>query len=360
MVIVNDILDFSKIEAGKLAIEPVPFDLPEAVREVVDLLGPEAEKRHLTLATQLADGVPAATIGDPGRIRQVLLNLAGNAVKFTQEGQVTIEVGCRERSATEALIVVAVHDTGIGIPAETLGRLFQRFSQADAATTRKYGGTGLGLAISRRLVELMGGQIGVESKIGKGSTFWFTVPLRLAASNDARVAQATPSTAAQASRLRPADRGAVTPRLSAVPAQQVRLLLAEDNVVNQRVACRMLEKLGFRVDVVANGAEAVAAIGRIPYDLVFMDCQMPEMDGYQATQAIRRSETPDRHLPVIALTAAAMQGDRQRCLDAGMDDYLAKPVTRAALVETLQRWLDGHPANPLAAGSTVSGGPSAA
>ncbi|MFN8635111.1 MAG: PAS domain S-box protein [Chloroflexota bacterium] len=335
LVVVNDILDFSKVEAGQLSIEPIPFNLPEAVHEVVELLGPEVERHQISLALSIAPDVPRRVIGDVGRIRQVLLNLASNAVKFTEHGRVELRVTRGEgRGAREdvypsplvprpsPLVTFAVRDTGIGIPDEKMGRLFRPFSQADASTTRKYGGTGLGLAISKRLVELMGGTIGVESTAGEGSRFWFTLPLAIDAS---------------------AERA--QPRSDALPTlvmsdRQLRVLLAEDNVVNQRVAVRMLEKLGLRVDVVANGLEAVEATGRAPYDLVLMDCQMPEMDGFEATEAIRRREMGGMHVPIVAMTAAAMQGDRERCIAAGMDDYLTKPVARPMLISTLTRWLD--------------------
>jgi CheY-like chemotaxis protein len=270
----------------------------------------------------------------------VLLNLAANAVKFTQEGRVTIDVTCGAPRDDRTEIVVSVQDTGIGIPPEKLGRLFQRFSQADASTTRKYGGTGLGLAISKRLVELMGGTIGVESTVGQGSRFWFSVPLR---PTQSRAPTGTDATA-------PQDRMAAPPTPTG-HALQVRVLLAEDNIVNQRVATRMLEKLGYRVDVAANGLEAVEAVKRAPYDLILMDCQMPEMDGYEATAAIRRAERPGCRIPIVAMTAAAMPGDREQCLAAGMDDYLAKPVTSQVLAATLDVWLPRR--TELASGSAL-------
>jgi signal transduction histidine kinase/CheY-like chemotaxis protein len=326
LVIMNDILDFSKIEAGRLTIEPVSFDLPEAMQNVVDLLGPGAESRGLRLMATLASDVPRYVIGDPGRIRQVLLNLTGNAVKFTHEGQITIELTCRQHDARRALIEVAVRDTGIGISLVEQTRLFQQFTQADASTTRKYGGTGLGLVISKRLVELMGGEIGVRSMPGQGSTFWFAVPLPIDSElHPAGPPQATISTVRAAALDRSAQVGG-------------RVLLAEDNIVNQRVAVRILEKLGYCIDIAANGREAIEAFRRIPYDLILMDCQMPELDGFAATEAIRRGEAPGEHVPIIAMTAGAMQGDRERCIAAGMDDYLPKPVTLDRLITTIDRW----------------------
>jgi len=331
LVIVNDILDFSKIEAGRLTIESMPLDFREVIQDVVDLLRPGAENRGLGLEVILDPDLPRSVVGDAGRIRQVLLNLAGNAVKFTHHGQVTIEVTCRRRGARGVRLDVAVRDTGIGIAPEVQGRLFQLFSQADGSTTRRYGGTGLGLIISKRLVELMGGVIGVRSKPGQGSTFWFRLPLRIAeqAGPLEPVPVAMPT-------ITNTTRGLV---LHEPTSARLRVLLAEDNTVNQRVASRMLQKLGCRVEVVANGLEAVEEIRHGPYDLILMDCQMPEMDGFAATETIRRDEGPDQHVPIIAMTAGAMPGDRERCIAAGMDGYLPKPVTPDRLADTIARWL---------------------
>jgi PAS domain S-box-containing protein len=336
MVIVNDILDLSKIEAGQMTIEPISFDLPETLREVVDLLGQGAERRGLRLMTTLAAGLPRHLIGDPGRIRQILLNLVGNAIKFTHEGQVTIEVTSRRRDPETVLIDVSVRDTGIGISLDEQERLFQRFTQADTSTTRKYGGTGLGLIISKRLVELMGGEIGVQSTPGQGSTFWFSVPLPV----DAQAPTGLPETSLTETVSQTVNGMAARER--STPSGG-RVLLAEDNVANQRVAALMLERLGCRVDVVANGLEAIEAVSRVPYDLVLMDCQMPELDGFAATEVIRRREALGEHVPIIAMTAGVMPGDQERCITAGMDDYLPKPVTFSRLGTTIDRWLR-HPA----------------
>jgi CheY-like chemotaxis protein len=361
--IVNDILDFSRIAAGQLPIEPRPFELPAAIREIADLLGPDADARGLTLLTMLAPDLPARVVGDAGRVRQVLRNLLGNAIKFTHQGQITIEASCRERSAAEARILVAIRDTGIGIPADKLDQLFEHFSQADTSSTRRYGGTGLGLAITRRLVELMGGEIGVESEEGVGSTFWFSLPFRTEPPREAPTSEslATPVTEGVAHAPAPAASvpapapSAPAPAPAATPARQRRVLLAEDNPVSQRVAARMLEKIGCRVDVATTGQEAVDALARAPYDLVLIDCQMPELDGYAATEAIRRAEPAGRRVPVVG-TSMGPADDRERCLAAGMDDCLTRPVTLAALAALAERWLGAAwperaaaPGNPTAA-----------
>ncbi|MCK6555162.1 ATP-binding protein [Candidatus Binatia bacterium] len=351
LTIVNDILDFSKIEAGRIELEHVDFDLRSTVDDVIDLLAGQARGKGLRLSASAAQGIPALVRGDPGRVRQILLNLIGNAVKFTNSGSVSVEVGVnpaasdRERPATKddqpppagdtprpaagVAIRFTVRDTGIGISPEAQQRLFQSFSQADASTTRKYGGTGLGLAISRRLAELMGGSVGVDSVVGKGSTFWFTVPFEPPANAQRPQAHSRPTRGERSDPI-----GTTTEALLSS-----RILVAEDNAVNQKLTVRMLEKLGYRADVVANGIEAVEAIGRISYALVLMDCHMPEMDGFQATAEIRRRQGTDRCIPIVALTASAMQGDRDICIAAGMDDYLSKPVRLADLDECLRRWL---------------------
>jgi signal transduction histidine kinase/CheY-like chemotaxis protein len=461
LVIINDILDFSKIEAAKLDLEIIDFELHTAIEDVLEILAEQAHAKGLDIATLVHADVPRWVAGDPGRLRQVLRNLIGNAVKFTDTGEIVVDVTLAEATAHDALIRFAIADTGIGIPPEAQDRLFQAFSQMDGSTTRKYGGTGLGLAIAKQLTVRMGGDIGVESTPGHGSTFWFTVwfpirpvpshaksraPLRglrilcvddnattrmlvetqlntwgiqvdcvgdgpgaLAllqmAHRDARpydlamldqqmsgmdgialarairadptlvdvrlvllapVGQRGYQTEAQrvgfgASLMKPIRHAqlydciaTVTGRAAATTAAQrvtcqrladvqahrrARVLIAEDNVMNQKVAVRMLEKLGCRVDVVANGLEAVDALARIAYDCIFMDCQMPEMDGFEATAAIRAHETQSgRHVPIIAMTANAMQGDRKRCLDAGMDDYVSKPVQSEKLEAMLQKW----------------------
>jgi signal transduction histidine kinase/DNA-binding response OmpR family regulator len=461
LTIINDILDFSKIEAGRLDLEAVDFDLPLVIDEALELLAERAQAKGLELGCVNLPDVPRIVTGDPGRLRQILLNLVGNAIKFTHEGGVSVRVSRPGCVGPRTTLRFEVADTGIGISAHGRARLFEPFSQADTSTTRKYGGTGLGLAICKRLSEAMGGAIGVDSEPGRGTTLWFTVEvavtaesasapspsqtlcgrrvlvvddqplgrrilreqlgawgitveeaadgpsalsqLRAAAATGVRhdavlldmqmpgmdglqlavAIEADPSlggaplvmlssggqtglaAAARAAgiatyltkpvrptRLREAlaralghlhDRPSPAPREPVLPADtpapRRRILVAEDNRVNQKVATRLLEKAGHHVDVVANGREAVAALDGVAYDLVFMDCQMPDMDGFEATRAIRAEEagTP-RHIPIVALTANAMQGDRERCLAAGMDDYIAKPVTAQTLAAALERW----------------------
>jgi two-component system sensor histidine kinase/response regulator len=438
LTILNDILDFSKIEAGKLLIESAPFDLESMVGEVTDLLAPRAAEKGIELALRWAPETPRALTGDGVRLRQVLLNLAGNAVKFTPQGHVLIQVACLERTADSALIRVAVEDTGIGISEEAQRQLFRKFTQADASTTRRFGGTGLGLAISKELVERMGGQVGMSSKPGEGSTFWFTLrlprreesagPIRavaplagarvlvadpqplsrqvmdealagwevrhqcVATSDEMAGALAAAHAAGEAfdivlldhalwrsyadgappsARLlmlaplglrcdssrylaagfagwvtKPVRRSQLMEALRSAwsagpmsakngsPAR--RALLAEDNVVNQRLLVRLLARQGFQADVAANGRQAVEMFSARDYDVVLMDCQMPEMDGFAAVAEIRqRDATAGRHTPIVALTASAADGDRDRCLAAGMDEYLAKPIA----IESLRRVL---------------------
>jgi PAS domain S-box-containing protein len=319
--IINNILDFSKIEAGKLELAVVPFDLHETLKDVVDLLAVIAQEKNLELLFRYAPDAPRELLGDPGRLRQVALNLIGNAIKFTEHGQVRVEAGVVEGS-----IRIAVHDTGIGIPADRQGLLFRKFQQLDPSTTRKHGGTGLGLAISKQLVELMGGTLSLSSRVGEGSTFTVELPLLV---NPLPRAEAGGEKRVEPSALRSfAGR---------------RVLLVEDNIVNQKVGTALLAKLGCRVEVAANGREALEMTSDL-YDLIFMDCQMPEMDGYETTGEIRRREGAARHTPIVALTAGAMAEDRQRCLQAGMDDYVSKPFRVGQLREMLDKYLGpDHP-----------------
>ena len=310
MALINDILDFSKIEAGKLDIEEIDFDLAASVRSVGEIVSAQAAEKGLALRLELDGDVPGWVRGDSLRIRQVLMNLASNAVKFTDRGTVTIGVTNRG----DGRLRFHVADTGIGIDPAARARLLDPFSQADSSTTRRFGGTGLGLAICAQLVTLMQGTLDFESRVGEGSTFWFDVAL-------------------------PAARPASTPPAPAdLVAPAARVLLADDAHINRLVGVALLERLGCRVEVATNGAEAVDAVRRTAYDVVLMDCLMPVMDGYEATVEIRALEEGRRRTPVIALTASAMVGDREKCLAAGMDDYLPKPLDRTALASVLARF----------------------
>jgi PAS domain S-box-containing protein len=470
LTIINDILDFSKVEAGKLDLENLDFDLRATLDDVADLLAFRAHEKKLEFILLVAPDVPLALRGDPGRLRQILINLGGNAVKFTQHGevslQVTLERGTSD-AANTAMLRFELRDTGIGIPAEKQATLFQPFSQVDASMTRRFGGTGLGLSISKRLAELMGGQIGVHSEEGQGSTFWFTVILPIAttlpaAENRAKLltgrrilvvddnrtnrrllelllahwgceplmaesgAEALMRLRAECASGGKVDAGLIDMQMpemdgetlvatikadaalatlpcimltsagqaltaaeaeahgyaaylykpvkgarlngvlagvlglsatsaiepvvharratdSIVPISSARILVVEDNAVNQKVVQKLLERQGHRSDLAGDGYEALAALRERPYDLVLMDCQMPEMDGFEATRQLRDAASGVRNtsIPVIALTANAMQGDRERCIEAGMNDYLSKPISPRALADALVRWLPG-------------------
>jgi signal transduction histidine kinase/HPt (histidine-containing phosphotransfer) domain-containing protein len=327
LTIISDILDFSKIEAGKLSVEMSNFDPRKTVESVVELLAEQAHAKGIKLAALVRSNVAAGVRGDAGRLRQVLTNLVGNAIKFTEEGEVFLQV-TEETSADLATILrFTIGDTGIGIPLEAQYRLFQPFTQADGSTTRKYGGTGLGLAISKQLVELMGGEIGFSSKLGQGTTFWFTARMEK---------QVVP-----ASDLLNISKPVTPERRVAPDKSHVRILLVEDYVINQDVAVRQLKQLGYRADVVSDGLEALNALELNRYDIVLMDCQMPVLDGYDATAGIRKKEASGifgRRTPVIAMTANAMMGDREKCIAAGMDDYITKPIQADDLQRALEQW----------------------
>jgi PAS domain S-box-containing protein len=468
LTVINDILDFSKIEAGKLQIEPFPFDLRDVIEEVNGMLANRAEEHNLELVLEYPPSMPRRFIGDAGRIRQVMTNLIGNAVKFTPSGYVLIRVECMNRQGSLPNVRISVRDTGVGVPEDKIPSLFEKFSQVDGSSTRRYGGTGLGLAISKELVELMGGVIGVESRTGIGSTFWFTLPLpldtepaptpipiadlrglrvliiddnevnrrvlheqvtnwgmrngslpsaegaiatmryakesgdpyqfvlldyQMPGTNGATLAAAIRSdpeicnvsvimltsvghvrevsrmegNAIDAALTKPvrqsqllnapattrskklgqenqehsttADRQTKKPLIGAFADSRIRVLLAEDNAVNKRVATWMLERLGLRVDAAANGREALEMFRLLPYDVILMDCHMPEMDGYEAVREIRRLESGERRVVVIAMTAEALSGARDQCLAAGMDDYVAKPVKLEDLSDVLEKWV---------------------
>jgi len=453
LMLLNDILDLSKIEAGKLTLEPVVMSFREVIEEVATLLAVRASEKGLAFSARVAAGLPEKVLGDPGRFRQVLTNLLGNAVKFTEQGHVRVELVPERREGQRLTVRLRVQDTGIGIPASKRDHIFDKFTQADASTTRRYGGTGLGLAICRELVELMGGRIGVDSTVGEGSTFWCTMPFEVAipelpaprrlpghrvllvapdavergiveellagegamvvavsapgdalrrldaaaaarqpfqslvtdaAEVDALIAPLSSRPEHQSLRLvvigaashRPDPRvvaigarasvvvrplrqrdllDAFGPRVqrveraaSAATSQDTalgpaRILLVEDSLVNQKVALSMLRRIGCRAETASDGIEALEKLGESAYDLVLMDGQMPRMDGFTAVRALReRERTLGGHVPVIAMTAHAMQGDRERCFAAGMDDYLTKPVNREALAAIFARWIPGR------------------
>jgi CheY-like chemotaxis protein len=281
--------------------------------------------------------LPALLEGDAGRVRQVVLNLGTNAVKFTPRGEVTIAVKVLDHNDASTYLRCEVRDTGMGIPAHRLSALFAPFTQVDSSMTRRFGGTGLGLSIVRRLVQLMGGEVGVDSVDGVGSTFWFTLRLTASAAIEQANATVVPSPASRVEGQE-TDVNLLSPLLAA----NAYVLLAEDNPVNQKVASRLLEKLGYRFDVVSNGHEAVEAWQRGDYDLILMDCQMPLLDGYQAAREIRRLERGTIRIPIVALTAHAMQGADEECRAAGMDNYLTKPIDRYLLAETLAMYLSAE------------------
>jgi PAS domain S-box-containing protein len=338
--IINDILDFSKIEAGKLELESAPFDLQTVLSDTVKSISVRAREKHLALTCEISPSTPHQLVGDALRLRQVLTNLVGNAIKFTEAGEIAVGAESEPAGESQVRIHVSVRDTGMGISPANQRRIFDDFTQADGSSTRRFGGTGLGLAISSRLIRLMNGHIWVDSELGCGSTFHFTAVFGLA--DKAARARAAANAATRAAARRQAEASAHAPR-------RLNILLAEDNAVNQRVAVGILEKRGHVVQPVNNGNEALEALACESFDLVLMDVQMPEMDGLEATAAIRRKEVDTgRHIPIIAMTAHAMQGDRQRCLDAGMDDYLAKPVEPKTLHAALERWgaTAGHDNEP--------------
>ena len=325
LTVINDILDYSKVEAGKLVLERIEFDLANTLEETVRLLAPAAKQKGLELTSLVAPGVPRRVIGDPTRIKQVVTNLLGNALKFTERGVVALEVRLEtelqpeSRQPDSGLVATrfTVRDTGIGIAPEKQELIFQAFAQSDTSTTRRFGGTGLGLTISARLVEMMGGRIWVQSTPGQGSSFHFTMPFEIVPRDDRAPERITHHTRRQ-------------------PFRALRILLVEDNAINQMLGVRMLENCGHSVTLACNGEEALDKIKRAAFDLVLMDLQMPRMDGFEATIAVReREKGSNRHLPIIAMTACAMKGDPEKCLAAGMDGYVSKPVRMAELLAAI-------------------------
>lgn len=318
LTIINDILDFSKIEAGHLKIEERPFHLEKVVETVREMFLPDALAKGLKLEFRYPADVPSYLTGDEVRVRQVLTNLVGNAIKFTREGGVFVDVKKTEQAVDSVKLRISVRDTGVGISEEQQQLIFKKFTQADLSTTREYGGTGLGLSISKQLIEMMGGRIGLRSEPGRGTTFYFVISLHL-----------------------PNQEPPAEPATEAVPDSiNARVLLAEDNSVNQLVAKKMLASLGVVAEVVTNGREALEKLKQdVAFDAILLDCQMPVMDGYTAASEIRKLENPAAKLPIIAMTAHAMTGDREKCLEAGMDEYITKPIKKEMLAELLSRVL---------------------
>ena len=329
LTLINDILDFSKIEAGKMVIEDTEFDLRDVLEESIRLVAVPAAKKDLKLTLEVAEGVPEWVISDSGRLRQILLNLLSNAVKFTESGWVSVSVSRDGMEDSKlAMVRFSVRDTGIGLTPEQQGKLFHAFTQADRSTTRRFGGTGLGLSIAKRLAELMGGTIGVQSQIGAGTTFWFTVRLGLGIA---------PLSAARAAGVKPVHEMAGARSL--FHGRSGRILVADDNVTNQQIAVGILQKLGLSADAVDNGAKALEALKAEKYDLVLMDMQMPVMDGLEATKRIRELFGGSSVVPIVAMSASAMAGDREDCRQAGMDDFVSKPVAPRELASVLMKWL---------------------
>ena len=337
--IVNDILDFSKIEAGKLDLESVDFGLRDTVEGTLSTLRLRATAKGLRMTCDVRPDVPDALAGDPARLRQIIVNLVSNAIKFTDRGEVAVRIELQQQTEQEVGLHFAVSDTGIGIPPEEQSRIFDAFEQADASLTRKHGGTGLGLAISGRLVGMMGGRIWVEAEQGRGSTFHFTTCLGL-------------------SRNPPAQPPAAADGPAPKTHRPLRILLAEDSQINQEYAVHFLTRWGHTVVVAGDGSEALAAVEREPFDLVLMDVRMPEMSGLEATAAIREKEqATGEHLLIVAMTAHASSADREKCLEAGMDGYISKPIKPAGLFEAVESFAGGDKKDQAASTAPPTGSP---
>lgn len=331
LTVVNDVLDFSKIESGKFEIEHIPVDLNATATAVLDALWPVAERKGLSLHLRCAEMAGGLWLADATRLRQILMNLVNNAIKFTESGSVSVDISARFKNPRTAELQFSVTDTGIGLAEEQRQRLFKAFTQADSSTTRRYGGTGLGLAICQRLVQLMGGQIWVESQLGVGSKFIFSIPLERAACSDTEVLS-LPSAVSLSVPPVSASAENSTPDATSV----LKILVAEDNLVNQKLILKLLQKLGYEPTIVGNGVEAVDRVQKESFDLIFMDVQMPEMDGLTATRHIREAQL-DVPPKIVAMTAGALTADRDACLQAGMDDYIPKPIELAKLKSVLEQ-----------------------
>ena len=342
LVIINDILDFSKIEAGKFFLDSTPFDMSTTCGEVVELLSEQANAKNLELKLFYEPDARKHLVGDPGRTKQVLINLLSNAIKFTESGFIHVRVEKTPVDNHPDGLKISVTDTGIGIPTDKQNLLFEKFSQTDASTTRKYGGTGLGLAICKELVSLMNGKIGFKSQEGNGSVFWFSLPAWEFASDLSKSATEPNRLVQEGSGKFDLDQMEPLPTGFSV-------LLVEDNTVNQKLAAKILSRMGCHVDLAINGKEAVSMARKQTYDIIFMDCQMPEMDGYEATRRIRDFEFDNKvpeneRVPIIAITANAMRGDREKCLEEGMNDYIAKPIDAGQIGQLIDKWR--HKSNP--------------
>ena len=334
-------LDYSKIEAGKLEIESAPFRLRALIDETIEMIKPIVSAKRLTLSYDISADTPDALLGDNGRIKQILLNLLANAIKFTEQGSVDLRISTllahNDHEQDVSLIRFEVTDTGIGISVEDQEKLFNEFTQIERSFTRRFGGTGLGLAITKQLVKLLNGEIGVESRLGQGSKFWFMLPIQQNLAQAEQDKNNTPVT-----RTITVDMGVRPPPAPLLSQSQhctAEVLLAEDNPVNQLVATRFLQKAGLHVEIAANGVEAVAKASQKNYDAILMDISMPEKDGLAATREIRQMGGPLAEIPIIAVTAHVMRGDREQCIAAGMNDYLCKPLHYESLRKVLARWL---------------------
>jgi CheY-like chemotaxis protein len=354
LVMVNDILDYSHIEIGTLQLEEVAVDVRAMVEDLNSIFAGRALAKKIEYESSVADSVPAVIKADPLRLRQLLMNLLSNAIKFTESGSVRLEVLPAADPSVSRALLFRVVDSGIGIDPTAVDRLFRAFTQADSGSSRRYGGAGLGLAIAHRLVTLMGGSIGVESELGKGSTFWCLLPVQTLT---AEVRPPEMEGAKPNSEAAPGTVAGVKPPAAPPKVGQGHVLIVEDNPINQIIAMRAVTGLGYLADVASSGEAAIEACSRRAFDVILMDCQMPVMDGYQAAREIRRREREapagsvwGRHTPIVAMTANAVVGDHERCLAAGMDDYLPKPVRIAALSRTLERWYKPTP-RPIAGGS---------